>query len=153
MIRYVHGFLILLAGALFVMIVKLVGSIAQDKWLERRADAGWLPGVVKVTSGSQPGFPRRWRGVMVHVSPGRLDCRRRYLRLWRGSIEVTAFHGRRQPAFRELLRLAETTYYMNVIEVETATATLNWAVPADRVTWAVNGVFGSNAPAGWPGPR
>jgi hypothetical protein len=142
----VHGFLILLLIALFIVTVKTVGGIAHDKWLERKVKAGWVPGVVKVTSGSQPGFPRRWRSVMVHVSPGRLDCRRRYLRLRRGSIEITAFHAQRRPSFRELLRLGQTTYYMIVIEVETATATLNWGVPGNRVAWALQEVFGEAAP-------
>ena len=142
-----HGFVIAAATAVLVIAVRLVGRIAEDKLLEIKAKTGWLPGVVKVTSGSQPGFPRRWRRVMVHVSPGRLDCRGRYLRWWNGSIEVIAFRGCRQPSFGELLRFAGSSYHLNVIAVETQTATLNWALPAQRVTWAVNEVRGETGAA------
>ena len=117
---------------------------AAGKWLQRKVDAGWLPGLVKVASGSQPGFPRRWRRVMAHVSSGRLDCRGVYLRWWTGSIEVTACRGWRKSSFGEYLRLMASpvshTHFMEVMELETATAVLKWSVPVTYQDWAVNAI-------------
>lgn len=138
-------------GALIAVAVALTGILlgakadqAEDRWLERKVEAGWLPGLIKATSGSQPGFPRHWRRVMAHVSPWRLDCRGRYLTWWNGSIDVTAEPRWRNPSLIDYLRLNSHLHGLwNVIELETATATLKWAVPATRVSWAVSKVRGS----------
>jgi hypothetical protein len=142
-IRCVHNFLILLAIAVLAMTVRTAGKVAEDKWLERKARSGWIPSAVKVITGSQPGFPRRWRRVMTRVSPGRLECRGIYLRRWSGSIEVTAAARRsRRPSFWELLRQSASPYYLNVIEIETATSTLYWTVPFQQAARAISGIRG-----------
>ena len=142
-----EGPLIAVAVALTLILLGAIADHAEDRWLERKVEAGFLPGSVKVTSGSQPGFPRRhWRRVMAHVSPWRLDCRGRYLWWWNGSIDVAG-----EPRWREAipftlnLRLGHQHGLMNVIELETATATLKWAVPATRVAWAVSTVRGTRS--------
>jgi hypothetical protein len=48
------------------------------------------------------------------------------------------------------MRLTAGWYVMSVIELETATATLTWAVPARRANWAVNAVQAKpRPPADW----
>ena len=150
-----EGLLIAVAIALTLILLGAIADHAEHRWLERKVQAGFLPGSVKVTSGSQPGFPRRhWRRVMAHVSPWRLDCRGRYRWWWNGSIDVTG-----EPRWREAfpvalnLRFGHQHGFMNVIELETATATLKWAVPETRVAWAVSTLLGtpSGGEAGYDG--
>lgn len=157
MIQYVHELLVVLAILLVGGPVAALATIAEHQWDERKlgrlAGAGLVPGLVKLTSGSQPGFPRRWRPAMTHLSPGRLDCHGRYLkRSWQGAlIDVTAPLGWRRPSFRERMRLTASSY-RTVIELQTPTATLAWAVPATRATWAVNQVLVRHRPRpadGW----
>src|SRR5271165_812846 len=135
------------------MLLGAMADQAEQKWLERKVEAGKLPGLVKVTSGRQPGIPRHWRRVMAHVLPWRVDCRGSYLRWWSATIEVTAEHGWRNPSPAEYLRLMVGPKYgtFMVIDLETATATLKWAVPATRVEWAVGKVRGTGGDAGYDG--
>lgn len=141
-----NGLLILLLVALPVLLLGVMADQVGDRWLERKVEAGWLPGLIKATSGSQPGFPRRWRRVMAHVSPWRLDCRGRYVMWWKGRIDVTAEPRWRDPSLTEYLRLVGRQHgFWKVIELETSTATLRWAVPAKRVAWAVSKVRGTES--------
>jgi hypothetical protein len=83
---------------------------------------------LRVIDGNQPGLSGRWRLGVASPSPGRLDFRPRWWRV-RGEcspIEVFAVHGPpRVPAGDEILKLPGT-----VVQIQTPTATLEWALDA-----------------------
>ena len=87
---------------------------------------------LKVIEGSHRGLSSRWGQVIATVSPGHLELRRQWWRLFRRLEPVTMVEVRgpvRPPSRGELWDLAAGC---RIVE-QTPTATLGWAVLGDRL--------------------
>jgi hypothetical protein len=104
---------------------------------ERRMSRGRLDCAFKVVSGSQGGLSRRWRHVRATVSPGQLDARGHWWRLFRAlpTVSIVAVRGpARLPASAENWSLAASC---RIVELQTPTAILSWAVIGDYLPAAL----------------
>ncbi len=104
---------------------------------DRRMSSGRVDCALKVVSGSQRGLSRRWRQVVATVSPGRLDVRGHWWRLFRAipSVSVLAVGDPiRRPSGKESWSLAARC---RIVEIQTPTATLGWALLDDYLQAAV----------------
>jgi hypothetical protein len=123
------------------LVVERVSGALVERLKRRRADGRMSRGNVdcalKVMNGSQRGLSRRWRQMSATVSAGRLDVRGHW---WRGfrvipPVSVVAV---RSPA---LLAAAWDDWALApgclVVELQTPSATLAWAVIADRLPGAL----------------
>jgi hypothetical protein len=93
---------------------------------------------LRVISGGQRGLSPRWRHVTATVSSGRLELRGRWWRLFRRLAPVVVVGVRgpvRRPSGKEWFwSLASAC---RIVEIETPTATLGWAVPGDYLEGAL----------------
>ncbi len=104
---------------------------------DRRMSRGRLDCAFKVVSGSQGGLSRRWRHVRATVSPGQLDARGHWWRLFRAlpTVSIVAVRGpARLPTSAENWSLAASC---RIVELQTPTAILNWAVIGDYLAAAL----------------
>ena len=123
------------------LVVERVSTVLVERIKRRRADGRMARGRVdcalKVMSGSQQGLSLRWRQVSVTVSPGRLDVRGHWWRLFR-AIPLVAVVAVRSPA-RPATAWDNWTLApgCRIVEIQTPTATLAWAVLGDRLPGAL----------------
>lgn len=104
---------------------------------DRRMSRGRLDCALKVVSGGQAGLSRRWRHVRAAVSPGRLDARGHWWRLFHAipTVSIVAVRGPvRLPAAEEKWSLAATCH---IVELQTPTAIVSWAVIGDYLPGAL----------------
>jgi len=134
-------------GFVFDIILELLGSILGSEWRDRRARkhqrSGRLDCGLRVIAGSQEGLRNGWRVRRAFVHPGRLELGRRMPT----PVHVRAVVTERQRRlhWRESRLIFDTTW--QIVEVMTDSATLEWAMPADKLEWAVAHVRGSNPSA------
>jgi len=140
-------------GFIFDFVFGLLGTIVGDAWLDRwrgRRSAEFNCNL-RVIAGSQAGFRDGWHDGQVSVHPGRLE------------FEVLFRHGdglrglvtlKRRPPISLLVGAVVTvkqrkpnggeTWKVNadsqIVELTTDTATLEWAVPANKLKWALDRV-------------
>jgi hypothetical protein len=111
---------------------------------DRRFAEGHLECAFKVIEGSHRGLSPRWGHVVADVSPGRLELRRHWWRLFWRLEAVTAVEVRgpaRRPSGKELGSLAAGC---RIVEIQTPTATLGWAVLGDYLGGAVDQLRGGD---------
>jgi hypothetical protein len=99
--------------------------------------SGRLDCAFKVVSGNQRGLSRRWRHVRATVSPGRLDARGHWWRLFRATptVSIVAVRGpARRPTDAEKRSLAASC---RIVELQTPTAIVSWAVVGDYLPAAL----------------
>lgn len=123
------------------LLIERVSGVLFERVKRRRADGRMSRGKVdcalKVMSGSQRGLSRRWRQVSATVSPGRLDVRGHWWRLFRAIPPVTVV------AVRSPARLTTTwddwtlAPGCRIVEIQTPTATLAWAMIGHRLSGAL----------------
>jgi hypothetical protein len=104
---------------------------------DRRMSRGRFDCALKVISGGQRGLSQRWRHVAATAAPGRLDIRGHWWRLFRAIPPVTVVDVRgpvRPPSGQENWSLAASC---RIIEIQTPTATLGWAVPGHYLPGAL----------------
>jgi hypothetical protein len=103
-------------------------AAARDRADRHFTEASRLRSAFRVVGGAQTGLSGRWRLGMATVSPGRLEFRRRWSWAFRTpplTVPVHAVHGPvRQPASNEVMKLPGP-----VIQIQTATGFLEWALP------------------------
>jgi len=133
---------LLIGGLLGVPIKRL------KRWrADRRMSSGQVDCALKVVSGSQRGLSRRWRHVVATVSPGRLDARGHWWRLFRGipTVSVVAVRSLvRSPAGSENWSIAASC---RISEIQTPTAILAWAVIGHYLPGALERVAAASADA------
>lgn len=103
-----------------------IGRVASMRADRRFRKSGHARCGLRVIDGSQPGLSGRWRVGVASFSARRLDFRRRWWRVLGGCppIEVVAIHGAsRAPSGDEILKLPGS-----VVQIQTPTATLEWAL-------------------------
>jgi hypothetical protein len=104
---------------------------------DRRMSRGQLDCALKVLNGSQAGLSPRWRHVRAAASPGLLDARGHWWRLFHAipTIRIVAVRGPvRPPAAEEEWWLAASCH---IVELQTPTAIVSWAVIGDYLPWAL----------------
>lgn len=113
-----------------------LGQRRRQARTDRMLDAGWLTCAIKVASGGHHGLSGRWRHVLAKVSPGQLECRGQWYRPTAiGTFTVTAVRGpARPPTPKELWTLSAQC---QVVQIQTPTATLSWAVLDQQVDGAL----------------
>jgi hypothetical protein len=132
-------------GFIFEVISGWVGGMLGNIWSSRRArkrqQSGQIDCGLRVISGSQEGFGVGWNHDRAFVHPGRLD-------FGRGTsttpvqVSVVATDRKRQPRGREAW--SSVSPGCLIVELITDSATLEWAVPADKLGWAIARVQGSD---------
>lgn len=103
-----------------------IGRVAAMHADRRFRKSGRVRCGLRVIDGTQPGLPGRWRVGVASLSARRLDFRRRWWRVLGECppIEVVAVHGPpRAPSGEEILKLPGS-----VVQIQTPTATLEWAL-------------------------
>jgi hypothetical protein len=124
-------------GFVVDMIVQFVLELFGIDWDERRGrkrqQSGQVDCGLRVIVGSHVGLKNRWRSGRGFVDPGRLEFRRS------GSTSITiraiVTERQRQPRGREAWLNLIPTY--QIVELVTDSATLEWAVPEDKLEWAM----------------
>jgi hypothetical protein len=105
-----------------------IGRMATMRADRRFRASGRVPCGLRVIGGSQPGLSGRWRLGVASLSPRCLEFRPRWWRVLGACppIEVLAVDGPpRAPCGDEILKLPGS-----VVQVQTPTATLEWALQA-----------------------
>jgi len=131
-------------GYIFDIILVVLGARLLSAWSRRRGrkrqQVGEIDCGLRVIAGSQEGFGVGWDHDRAFVDSGRLD-------FGRGTsipvqVRAVVTDRQRQPRGRE----AWSTVSSNclVVELMTDSATLEWAVPADKLEWAIARVQGSD---------
>jgi hypothetical protein len=103
-----------------------IGRVANMHADRRFRKSGRVRCGLRVIDGNQPGLSGRWRVGVASFSARRLDFRRRGWRVFGECppIEVVAVHGPpRAPFGDEILKLPG-----RVVQIQTPTATLEWAL-------------------------
>ena len=133
-------------GFIFDLLAGIVGDALMPEW--RGRNSGKVGCGLRVIAGSQNGLkgstwsPRYalgWYTSRAIVYPGRLEFGRRTpISL---PILTIVTDRQREPTRRERLWPLDLTY--QIVELTTETATLEWAVPEDKLEWAVERLRGS----------
>jgi hypothetical protein len=140
-------------GFIFDFVLSLIGTIVGEAWLDRwrgRRSPEFSCNL-RVIAGFQPGLRDGWHDGEVSVHPGRLE-----FEVWfrhgdglRGLIALKP-----RPPVSLLVGAVDTarqrkpnggeTWKVNadseIVELTTETATLEWAVPANKLKWALDRV-------------
>jgi hypothetical protein len=119
-----------------VLLRRLIGLVKRRR-ADRRMSRGRFDCALKVISGGHRGLSQRWRHVAATAAPGRLDIRGHWWRLFRAIPPITVIDVRgpvRPPSARENWSLAGSC---RIIEIQTPTATLGWAVPGHYLPGAL----------------
>jgi hypothetical protein len=139
-----------------VQTVTFLGELAVDGLLrkpierlrrraaDRRMSRGRLDCALRVLSGRQAGLSSRWRHVRAVVSPGRLDARGHWWRLFHAvpTVSIVAVCSAvRRPTAEENWPLAASCH---IVELQAPTAIVSWAVIADYLPGAL-----AQLQAGW----
>jgi len=124
-------------GFVFDMIVQFVLEIFGIDWDERRGrkrqQSGQIDCGLRVMVGSHVGLKNGWRSGRAFVHPGRLEFGRR--RPTSVTVRAVVTERQRQPRGREACLNLIPTY--QIVELMTDSATLEWAVPEDKLEWAM----------------
>ena len=130
-----------LVSSLALFLAGLAGQRLRAWRTDRTLGQGWLTCALKVTSGSAPGLSGRWRHVLARVTPGRFDCRGQWYRPGDiGSLTVTGISGSwRRPQGAEKWALSSDC---RIVDVQTPTATLSWAILSRHIDGALADVTG-----------
>jgi hypothetical protein len=134
-------------GSIFDVLFQSLGSIFGLEWRDRREHKRQLAGQVvcglRVIAGSEQGLGSGWRVRRAMVHPGRLEFAKRTPT----SVQVRAVVTERQRhmRWRESRLILDTTW--QIVELMTDSATLEWALPEDKLEWAVARVRGSEVPS------
>jgi hypothetical protein len=129
-------------GSIFDLIFQSLGSIfgfeRRDRRERKRQLAGQVVCGLRVIAGSEQGLRRGWRVRRAMVQPGKLEFAQRTPT----SVQVRAVVTERQRRlhWRESRLILDTTW--QIVELMTDSATLEWAVPEDKLEWAVARVRG-----------
>jgi hypothetical protein len=103
-----------------------IGSVTNMHADRRFRKSGRVRCGLRVIDGNQPGLSGRWQVGVASFSARRLEFRRRWWRVLGECppIEVGAVHGPpRAPSSDEILKLPGS-----VVQIQTPTATLEWAL-------------------------
>jgi hypothetical protein len=129
-------------GSILDVIFQSLGSIfgfeRRDRRERKRQLAGQVVCGLRVIAGSEQGLRSGWRVRRAMVHPGRLEFAQRTPT----SVQVRAVVTERQRRlrWRESRLILDTTW--QIVELITDSATLEWAVPEDKLEWAVARVRG-----------
>jgi hypothetical protein len=130
-------------GFIFDVIIQffleIFGIERDDRRARKRQQSGQIDCGVRVIVGSQEGLKNRWKVSRTFVYPGRLEFGRRAPILVQVGAVVT--ERQRHPRGWEAWLIADTTW--QIVELVTDSATLEWAVPEDKLEWAMARVRGT----------
>jgi len=124
------------------------GGMLGDVWSSRRGrkrqQIGQIDCGLRVIAGSQEGFGAGWDHDRAFVHSGRLD-------FGRGTsipvqVRAVVTDRQRQPRGREAW--SSVSPGCVIVELMTDSATFEWAVPADKLGWAIARVEGSDVATG-----
>ena len=127
-----------------------VGEILGEEWRDRRArkrqQSSKIDCALRVIAGSEEGLKHGWRSSRAFIYAGGLEFGRRRPT----SIQVRAVvtDRRRRPRGRESWFTIDTSW--QIIELMTDSATLEWAMPEEKLEWAIALVRGSEIPLAEP---
>jgi hypothetical protein len=135
-------------GFIFEIIAELFGDIFGSAWKERRAErhqeqSSQIDCGLRVIAGAHEGIKKGWHVRRTRVHTGGLDFGRRTPTL----VGVREVVTERQYQPRLGWRIDSS---FQIVELRTDSATLEWAVPADKLEWAVMRVRGSDPSAPQP---
>jgi hypothetical protein len=119
--------------------LEIFGIDPAERGARKRQQSGQIDCAVRVVAGSQEGLKSRWKVSRAFVHPGRLEFGRRAP----VSVQVGAVDSERQrhPRGWEVWVVADTTW--QIVELTTDSATLEWAVPEEKLKWAMARVRGA----------
>jgi len=134
-------------GSVFDVIFQSLGSMfglnLQDRRERKRQLDGQVVCGLRVIAGSERGLRSGWRVRRAIVHPGRLELAKKTPT----SVQIRSVVTERQRhmRWRESRLILDTTW--QIVEIVTDSATLEWALPEDKLEWAVARVRGSEIPS------
>jgi len=114
----------------------MVGDAWRSRRGRKRQNSGQIDCALRVIAGSQEGFTGRWDRDLSFVHPGRLD-------FGRGTSMPVEVHAVLTDRQRQPSGWKDISPNYRIVELLTDSATLEWAVPADKMEWAMARVQGS----------
>jgi hypothetical protein len=134
-------------GFIFDIIFELFASVfhldLHERGARRRQEqSSQIDCGLRVVAGTHAGLQSRWRVRRTRVHPGGLDFGRKTPTLVRvRNVATERQYSPRWPGMR-----IDSSF--QIVEVETDSATLEWAVPEDKLEWALEHVRGTGKSAG-----
>jgi hypothetical protein len=112
---------------------EILGQEWRDRRMRKRQQSGRIDCALRVIAGSQKDLKHRWRNSCAFVYGGGLEFGRRKPT----SVQVRAVltDRQRRPRGRESWFTIDTSW--QIVELVTDSATLEWAVPEDKLEWAM----------------
>ena len=130
-------------GFIFDLLFAGLGDKLGRSWVSRHhRKFGRIGCRVRVIAGAQEGLRGRWQHSRARVYPGRLDFGRRTPT--EVHVRAVVTERQREPHWPDVLWVDPE---FQIVELTTDSATLEWAVDASNLDWALARVQGAGGPS------